>query len=92
MTKSELIKVVAKKGALNTNEAEKAVNCIFDSFTEAILREERIELRGFGAFSVRHYEPYLGRNPKTGKPVKVNAKKSVAFKTGKELKVRVNSL
>ena len=92
MTKSELIEALANKGNLPKNRAEQAVNCIFDSLTDAILREERIELRGFGAFSIKHYEPYLGRNPKTGKAVQVKAKKTVAFKVGKDLRERVNGV
>ena len=92
MTKSELIKAIANKGDLTKEASEKLVNFVFDSFSEAILREERIELRGFGVFTVKHYEPYLGRNPKTGKSVQVKPKKSVHFKVGKELKERVNSL
>ena len=91
MTKSELIKVVTEKSNINKNQSEEAVNCIFDSLTEALLREERIELRGFGAFTVKNYEPYLGRNPKTGEKVQVKAKKSVVFKVGKNLKERINN-
>ena len=92
MTKSELIKTIADKGDLTKEASEKLVNFVFDSFSEAILREERIELRGFGAFTVKHHKPYLGRNPKTGEPVQVTAKKSISFKVGKELKERVNNL
>ena len=92
MTKSELIEALADRGSMPKNKAEQAVNCIFDSLTDAILREERIELRGFGAFSVKRYEPYLGRNPKTGKAVQVKAKKAVAFRVGKNLRERVNSM
>ena len=95
MTKSELIETVANKsipskGKLSKKEAEEVVNCIFDSFTDSLLREERIEIRGFGSFTVKHYKPYVGRNPKTGETVKVKEKKSIHFKVGKDLKERVN--
>ena len=90
MTKSELIEAVANRGKLPKKRAEEVVNCIFESLTESLLREERIEIRGFGSFTVKHYKPYVGRNPKTGETVLVKEKKSIHFKVGKELKERVN--
>jgi integration host factor subunit beta len=66
------------------------VNCVFDTMTEALQRGEGIEIRGFGSFTVRPYKPYDGRNPRTGQPVPVPAKRLPFFKVGKELKELVN--
>ena len=90
MTKSELIEAVAAATELPKKRAEEVVNCIFGAMTDSILREERIEIRGFGSFSIKHYKAYKGRNPKTGETVHVDAKKSIKFKVGKELRERVN--
>ncbi len=90
MTKSELIEAVALRTKLPKKRAEEVVNCIFDAMSESLLSDDRIEIRGFGSFSTKNYSPYQGRNPKTGESVKVNAKKSIHFKVGKELKERVN--
>lgn len=90
MTKSELIEAVAARTNLPKKRAEEVVNCIIAALTESLLAEDRIEIRGFGSFSIKHYRPYKGRNPKTGDTVDVGAKKSIHFKVGKELKQRVN--
>ena len=66
------------------------MNMIFDGFTKTLKEGGRIEIRGFGSFTVRNYRAYTGRNPKTGKQVKVGTKKLPFFKVGKELKARVN--
>ena len=92
MTKSELIEEVAERIDVPKNRAEAIVNAVFDSMKEALLGDERIELRGFGSFSIRNYEARTGRNPRTGDTVKVPPKKSVHFKVGKELKERVDTL
>lgn len=92
MNKANLIEALGKKENLKEKEAHTIVNMIFDRFTEALKNDgDRIELRGFGSFSVREYGAYTGRNPKTGKKVQVGSKKSPYFKVGKELKGRVNS-
>jgi integration host factor subunit beta len=91
MTKSELIEAVAEKAGIPKARAELLVNGIFDAMGEALARGEGIELRGFGSFTVRTYEAYEGRNPKTGEPVQVKAKKLPFFKVAKELKARVES-
>ena len=91
MTKSELIDVIAARGSLTKARAELVVNCIFDAMTEALERGEGIEIRGFGSFTVRPYKPYSGRNPRTGEPVPVPAKRLPFFKVGKELKELVNN-
>jgi len=90
MTKSELIEVISANGELTKARAEMVVNCIFDSMVHALQAGEGIEIRGFGSFSVRPYKPYDGRNPRTGEPVPVAAKRLPFFKVGKELKELVN--
>jgi integration host factor subunit beta len=91
VTKSELIDALAERGNLTKARAELVVNCVFDAMTEALEKGEGIEIRGFGSFTVRPYKPYSGRNPRTGEPVPVPAKRLPFFKVGKELKELVNS-
>src|SRR3954464_12188908 len=91
MTKSELIEAIAARGELTKARAEMVVNCVFDAMTEALQAGEGIEIRGFGSFTVRPYKPYNGRNPRTGQPVPVPAKRLPFFKVGKELKELVNN-
>ena len=90
MTKSELIEAIAARGELTKARAEMVVNCVFEAMTEALQRGEGIEIRGYGSFTVRPYKPYAGRNPRTGQPVPVPAKRLPFFKVGKELKELVN--
>ncbi len=90
MTKSELIEAIAARGELTKARAELVVNCVFDAMTEALEQGDGIEIRGFGSFSVRPYKPYAGRNPRTGNPVPVSAKRLPFFKVGKELKELVD--
>src|SRR5277367_6789913 len=92
MTKSELIDALAARHSeLTKARAELVVNCVFDAMTEALQRGEGIEIRGFGSFTVRPYKPYNGRNPRTGQPVPVPAKRLPFFKVGKDLKELVNN-
>src|SRR5207244_8994642 len=91
MTKSELIDAMAARSELTKARAELVVNCVFDTMTDALERGEGIEIRGFGSFTVRPYKPYSGRNPRTGAPVPVPAKRLPFFKVGKELKELVNN-
>jgi integration host factor subunit beta len=91
MTKSELIEAIAARGELTKARAEMVVNCIFDAMIEALQRGDGIEIRGFGSFTVRPYRPYDGRNPRTGQPVPVPAKRLPFFKVGKELKELVDT-
>jgi integration host factor subunit beta len=91
MTKSELIDAMAARANLTKARAELVVNCIFDAMTSALERGEGIEIRGFGSFTVRPYKAYSGRNPRTGEPVPVPAKRLPFFKVGKELKELVNA-
>ncbi len=90
LTKSDLIEVIADKLRLPKGKAELIVNCVFDSMEESLKKGERIEIRGFGSFEIRHYKSYEGRNPRTGDPVGVAPKRLPFFKVGKELKERVN--
>ncbi len=91
MTKSELIDAIAARADLTKARAEMVVNCVFDTMTNALRDGEGIEIRGFGSFTVRPYKPYAGRNPRTGNPVPVPAKRLPFFKVGKELKELVNN-
>jgi integration host factor subunit beta len=90
MKKSDLIAQLSEKEQLVGKEAFDIVNWVFDGFTNALKKGEKIEIRGFGSFTVRNYSPYLGKNPKTGQRVQVGSKKLPYFKVGKELKERVN--
>ena len=91
MTKSELIDAIAARADLTKARAEMVVNCVFDTMTGALQDGQGIEIRGFGSFTVRPYKPYAGRNPRTGQPVPVPAKRLPFFKVGKELKELVNA-
>ena len=86
MNKSGLVKVICEKAKIPKKKAQDVVDLIFDSMIQAMLKEERIEIRGLGSFAVRHYEAYTGRNPRTGESISVQPKKLPFFKTGKELK------
>lgn len=91
MTKSELVQRMAQLHPdLHATDMEKVVNTIFDNITDALAEDGRVELRGFGSFSVRKRAPRKGRNPRTGTSVSVPAKRVPYFKTGKELRERVN--
>ncbi len=91
MTKRDLIDEVVKLyPRFSGRDAEVMVNAVFDSMTEALARGERIEIRGFGSFVVKHRQAREGRNPKTGALVPVAAKRVPFFKVGKELKLRVD--
>ena len=90
MNKSELIEALATKKGLSYKKAEEIINAIFDSMSDALLADDRIEIRGFGSFVVKSYESYMGRNPKTGESIAVKPKKLPFFKVGKELKEKVS--
>ena len=91
MIKSELIgKIAASNPHLFHRDIERSVNVIFDEIVDALSRGDRVELRGFGAFTVKHRPPRSGRNPRTGTTVKVDEKFVPFFKTGKELRERLN--
>jgi integration host factor subunit beta len=91
MIKSELVQRIANRNPhLYLRDVEKIVNAILDEITGALSRGDRVELRGFGAFSVKHRDARVGRNPRTGAHVPVNEKTVPFFKTGKEMRERLN--
>lgn len=90
MTKADLINLVSEKSGITRVKAEAVVNTIFDSMVEALMKDDRIEIRGFGSFVNREYEAYKGRNPRTGEVISVDEKKLPFFKVGKELKESLN--
>ena len=91
MTKSELIQRIAEINPhLYRRDVERIVNTIFDEITTALSRGDRVELRGFGAFSVKQRDARVGRNPRTGEKVEVEEKVVPYFKTGKQLRERLN--
>lgn len=92
MTKSELIEVLARKQPhLPLKDVELAVRCVVDYLSDTLASGERIEIRGFGSFSLHHREARLGRNPKTGESVSLTEKHVPHFKPGKELRDMVDA-
>jgi integration host factor subunit beta len=92
MTKSELIARLAERfPQLVAKDAELAVKVILDAMTDALSRGDRIEIRGFGSFSLNHRPPRVGRNPRSGERVEVPEKWVPHFKAGKELRERVDA-
>lgn len=91
MTKSELMEILAKKQSqLAFKDVELAVKTVLEQMTQALATGNRIEIRGFGSFSLHFRPPRMGRNPKTGDPVPLEGKHVPHFKPGKELRERVN--
>jgi len=91
MLRSELVtRLAAERPHLPLKRVEQAVDVIFEEISSALERGDRVELRGFGAFSVRQRDSRKGRNPRTGEVVIVPAKKVPFFKAGKELRMRIN--
>ena len=90
MNKSELIEAVAERAKVTKKRAEEVVNLIFDSMVQAMVKGDRIEIRGIGSFVVKEYGSYTGRNPRTGESIRVKPKKLPFFKVGKELKELVD--
>lgn len=91
MIRSELIQKIADENPhLTQRHVERIVHTVFEEITSALSRGDRVELRGFGAFSVKERDARTGRNPRTGEPVEVEDKKVPFFKTGKLLRDRLN--
>lgn len=91
MTKSELIQRLSKRYPyLYQRDVEKLVGTVLDSISNTLVEGERVELRGFGAFSVRKREARKARNPKNGAEVNIGERHSIYFRTGKELRERIN--
>ncbi|KAF3983022.1 MAG: integration host factor subunit beta [Methylococcales symbiont of Hymedesmia sp. n. MRB-2018] len=92
MTKSKLIEALAGQlSHLAFKDVELAVNCVIEQIRETLSSGERVEIRGFGSFSLHHRAPRMGRNPKTGEAVSLTAKHVPHFKPGKELRDRVDA-
>jgi integration host factor subunit beta len=90
MNKSDLVEALSEEEDLTKTKAEEVVNLVFTEMTDALVKGDRVEIRGLGSFKVKHYDGYTGRNPKTGELPKVKPKKLPFFKCGKELKERVD--
>ncbi len=86
MNKKELVALMAEKGNLRKKDAELALNAIVEVITEALKKEDRVEIRGFGTFLMKRRSERTARNPKTGEVIKIPAKLVPVFKPGKELK------
>src|ERR1041384_2382286 len=91
MTKADLIEEVSKLSSLTKKETELIVNTVFDNITDALAKGDKVELRGFGSFRIRHRNSRKGRNPKTGSAVDVPQKRGPFFKVGKRLRELVNA-
>ncbi len=90
MNKYDLVEAMSEREDLTKTKTEEIINLVFAEMTDALVKGDRVEIRGFGSFKVKHYEGYTGRNPKTGELTKVKPKKLPFFKCGKELKERVD--
>lgn len=90
MTKADLVGIVAEEVEMTKKDVEQLIEIIFESIVDTLNKGEKIELRGFGSFRVRHRDARKGRNPKTGEAVDIPAKRVAYFKPGKDLKDIVN--
>jgi integration host factor subunit beta len=91
MTKTELIEALSNEAGLTRSKGKEIVKVFFGEISNALANNDRVEIRGFGTFKVKHYDGYTGHNPKTGKPIKVKPKKLPFFKCSPELKERVDT-
>ena len=83
--------MLKEESELSRKDAERVTEIFFGKIEDTLVEGERVEIRGFGSFTVNNYKPYVGRNPKTGEQINVPSKKLPFFKVGKELKDRVDS-
>jgi integration host factor subunit beta len=90
MVKSELIQELAQRANISKTDAEALVNLLFSSMVQELVENKPIEIRGFGSFRMRSYEGYKARNPRTGRNVMVESKRLPYFRSGKELRIRLN--
>ena len=90
MKKADLIERIRDRANITRVKAETVVETVFDSIKGALKNGDRVEIRGFGCFEVRHYDGYQGRNPQTGEVIEVPKKRLPFFKVGKELKAKVS--
>ena len=91
MNKSDLARVLAEKNNISVKEAKTVVDEVFEIMSEFLAKGKRIDIRGFGSLSIRHYEAYTGRNPRTGELADVKERRKPFFKTGKNIKERLNA-
>jgi len=91
LTGEQLNRLLAEEEGLSQKKAKEIVTVIFESMTESLAMDDRVDIRGFGTFKVKEYEGYVGRNPKTGAAVSVEPKRLPNFKVGKSLKERINN-
>jgi len=92
MTKTELTQILAAQNHATLKRAEEVVNIFFGAMVEALAEGDRVEIRGFGSFSMREYGAYTGRNPRTGEKLEVKAKRLPFFKASRELLDRLNGV
>ncbi|MEW5908992.1 MAG: HU family DNA-binding protein [Thermodesulfobacteriota bacterium] len=90
MNRSDLIDQLKEGTTINKKDAETVIDIFFDTISDTLAVKDRVEIRGFGSFTVKHYKPYIGRNPKSGQKINVPSKKLPFFKVGKELKDKVD--
>jgi len=90
MNRSELIKIFTERFRLSDTEAADFVNHFFDAIRQSLIEGDRVEIRGFGSFKMREYQPYTGRNPKTGAVVTVGPKRTPFFRAGRKLTALLN--
>ena len=91
VTRADLIDELSKAFGFTKRESEQIITTVFETMTEALVRGEKVEIRGFGSLRIRRRKPRAGRNPKTGATVDVPPKRVVKFKVGKELRRSVNT-
>ena len=91
LTGEQLNRLLAQEEGLSQKKAKQVVDVIFQSMSESLADDDRVDIRGFGTFKVKHYEGYTGRNPKTGAAVVVSPKRLPNFKVGKALRDRINN-
>jgi integration host factor subunit beta len=92
MNKGDLIEALKRKNGFTREKAERVIDLFFGEMTNALVKGDRVEIRGFGSIFVKQYGSYQGRNPKTGESVTVKSKRLPFFRCGKELKERVDNL
>jgi integration host factor subunit beta len=90
MNKSDLTKALSREMDLPIQKADEIVDMVFDTMSKSLISGDRIEIRGFGSFTARHYDGYTGRNPKTGEKKNVAPKRLPFFKVGQDLRERLN--
>ena len=92
MNKGDIVEALNTKNGFTREKAENVIDLFFGEITNALVRGDRVEIRGFGSIFVKHYDAYKGRNPKTGESVVVKEKRLPFFRCGKELKERVDAI